>query len=261
MSQSILVTGGTGTLGVHVVGRLLEAGHLVRVLTRSPRLDTPYTVVAGDLTSGAGVDEAVAGADTIMHLATDPMVMGADLEGTRRLVEAARRAGTAHLVFISIVGVDRNPYFYYRAKHAAERVIEASGLPYTILRTTQFHDLVLYVTRKLARRPVMPVPMGWRFQPIDTGEVGERMTALAAGGAAGRVPDMGGPEIFTFRELMNRYLAAAGWRRTLVPVPIPGRISAAFRRGVQLVEGDGGGRRTYGAFLADRVKPGQPVGR
>ncbi|GAA1294716.1 nucleotide-diphosphate-sugar epimerase [Planotetraspora silvatica] len=259
MSQSILVTGGTGTLGVHVVGRLLEAGHPVRVLTRSPRLDTPYTVVGGDLTSGAGVDEAVAGADTIVHLASDPMVIGSDLEGARRLVEAARRAGTAHLVFISIVGVDRSPYFYYRAKYAAEQVIEASGLPYTILRTTQFHDFVLYVTRELARRPVMPVPMGWRFQPIDTGEVAERMVALASGGAAGRVPDMGGSETLTFRELMELYLA--GLRRPLVPVPVPGRISAAFRRGAHLVEGDGGGRRTYGAFLADQVKPGQPVGR
>jgi uncharacterized protein YbjT (DUF2867 family) len=231
------------------------------VLTRSPRLDTPYTAVGGDLTSGAGLEEAVAGTDTIVHLASDPMVRGADVDGTRRLVEAARRARTAHLVFISIVGVDRSPYFYYQAKYEAEQVIEASGLPYTILRTTQFHDFVLYMTKKLARLPVVPVPMGWRFQPIDAEEVGERMAALASGDAAGRVPDMGGPETLTFRELVNVYLTAAGRRRPLVPVPVPGKISAAFRRGVQLVGGDAGGRRTYGAFLADRVKPGEPVGR
>jgi uncharacterized protein YbjT (DUF2867 family) len=259
MSDSILVTGGTGTLGRHVVGRLLEAGAGVRVLTRSPRSGTAYVPVGGDLSTGAGLEEAVRGVSTVVHLASDPRRPATDVEGTRRLAEAARAAGTGHLVYVSIVGVDRHPYAYYRRKHEAERVVEASGLPYTILRTTQFHDFVLFLAQSLARLPVVPVPAGWRFQPVDTSEVGERLAAFALGAPAGRAPDMGGPEIRAARDLVRAYLTAAGRRRPLVSVPVPGKTAAAFRQGVHLAPGHATGVRTFGEFLAGRVTAGRPV--
>ena len=134
MTENILVTGGTGTLCRHVVDRLAGAGHPVRVLSRTRG---PYL---GDLSTGAGLQTAIDGVKTILHLAGDPRRAASDVEGTRRPVAAAPRE--AHLVFISIVGVDRHPYFYYRAKFQAEGVVERSGLPYTILRITRFHDLV-----------------------------------------------------------------------------------------------------------------------
>jgi uncharacterized protein YbjT (DUF2867 family) len=96
-------------------------------------------------------------------------------------VEAARAAGIWHLVDISIVGVDRVPYRYYQAKLQAERLVQASGLPWTILRATQFHQLVLLVARGLARLPVVPVPAATSFQPIDAAEVADRLAGLAAG--------------------------------------------------------------------------------
>lgn len=84
---------------------------------------------------------------------------GGDEEAAGHLLAAARRAGVGHLVYISIVGVDRVPYGYYRAKYAVERWIERSGLGFTILRTTQFHDLLVSLFGTLARSPVMPLPV------------------------------------------------------------------------------------------------------
>ena len=126
--RPVLVTGGTGTLGRVVVARLLDAGRDARVASRRPGAAT----AVADLRSGAGVDEAVAGADAMVHCATTSGA--ADVAVTRTLVDAARRADTPHLVFISIVGVDGIPLGYYRAKLAAERVIEDAGLGWTILR-------------------------------------------------------------------------------------------------------------------------------
>jgi len=125
----------------------------------------------------------------IVHCATG---LG-DVAAARHLIAAARRAGRPHLAYISIVGVDRIPFGYYKSKLAVERQVESSGLPWTVLRATQFHDLILGGCQALAGVPVMLVPGRVAFQPIDAGEVAGRLAELAAGPPAGRVPDMGGP--------------------------------------------------------------------
>ncbi|GIH90461.1 SDR family oxidoreductase [Planobispora siamensis] len=252
MTHTILVTGGTGTLGRHVVDRLTAAGHSVRVLSRTR---PPYI---GDLTTGAGLAEAVEGVRTIVHLASDPFKRGADVEAARRLIAAA--PGGTHLVYVSIVGVDRHPYSYYRTKHEVEGMIERSGLPYTILRATQFHDLIRYGARMLARLPVMFVPAGTSFQPIEAEDVAERLAELAVGEPAGRVPDLGGPEVLGAAEIARIYLRATGRRRPVLPVPIPGRVFAAFRGGVHMVPGRRDGRVTFEKFLAAAgERPGYSV--
>ena len=131
----------------------------------------------------------------------------------KALVEAAAATEPApHLLYVSIVGVDRVPFGYYRAKLAAEEVFAGSGLPHTILRATQFHDLVRTVLAWAARAPVLLVP-AMPDQPVDAGEVADRLVALAAGEPRGRVPDLGGPEVRDFRELAATYLRATGRRR------------------------------------------------
>ena len=116
-----------------------------------------------------------------MHAASDPRgdPWQVDVAGTRRLVEAVDRDRLQHLVYISIVGVDRIPYGYYRAKFAAEQVLLASGLPVTLLRVTQFHEFVDFLLDSARRGPVLPVPMGWRAQPVDIGEVAEHVPRCA----------------------------------------------------------------------------------
>jgi uncharacterized protein YbjT (DUF2867 family) len=252
MTSPILVTGGTGTLGRQVVPRLRSAGHDVRVLSRHPRPAAGgVELVAGDLGTGEGVQAAVEGTEIIMHLASS---IRGDEAKARQLVEAAARAGTRHLVFISVVGADKIGYF--ASKLAAEQVIAGSGLPWTTLRATQFHDLVLLIVRQLAKLPVVPVPAGWRVQPIDPGEVADRLVELALDRPAGLVPDLGGPRIYELAELARSYLRARGRHRPILPVPLPGRAARAYRAGANLAPDRAVGRRTWEEFLAERVSPG-----
>ena len=174
MSSPILVTGGTGTLGGHVVPRLRDAGCDVRVLSRhSHASGDGVEFVTGDLASGAGIEAAVSGVGTIVHLAGSAK---GDEAKARSLVRAASRAGVRHLVYISVIGADRVPmvsgidhamFGYFGSKLAAERVVSDSGLPWTTLRASQFYDLLLMVAEQMAKLPLIPVPAGFRFQPVD----------------------------------------------------------------------------------------------
>jgi uncharacterized protein YbjT (DUF2867 family) len=256
MNQAILVTGGSGTLGRGVVTRLLAADHQVRVLSRRPRpAGTPTAVgwVTGELVSGRGLAAAVADVAVIVHCVSNPLRPRVDIDGTRNLVEAARAAGIWHLIDISILGVERVPFRYYQAKLQAERLIQASGLPWTVLRATQFHQLVLLVARSLARLPLVPVPAATSFQPIDAAEVADRLTALAIGPPAGRVPDVGGPQIRPAADLVRTYLYVTGRRRPVLPVHLPGAVFAGYRQGGHLTPDRAVGHRTWEQFLAEHV--------
>jgi len=248
MSQRILVTGGTGVLGREVARRLLEQGREVRVLSRGPAPEgTPYAWRTGDLKTGDGIDVAVEGVDVIVHCAT---TLGSkDVAATRTLVDVARRAGTPHLVYVSIVGCDRIPFPYYKAKLATEEVVTASGLPWTILRATQFHDLIRMIVDVQRRLPVVFAPSRFRFQPVDAGEVAQRLVELALGEPAGRAPDMGGPEVREFADLARTRLRAAGRRRPLVPLPIPGGVGRGYRAGHHLTP-NATGTRTFEQYLS-----------
>jgi uncharacterized protein YbjT (DUF2867 family) len=261
MASPILVTGGTGTLGRLVVLRLRDAGYDVRVLSRSNHQDRPgVEFVTGDLGTGEGIEAAVAGAEIIVHCAGTTK---GDEEKARHLVRAASAAGTRHLVYISVVGADRVPvvsgidramFGYFQSKLAAERVIADSGLPWTTLRATQFHDLILMTVQGLAKMPVIPVPAGFRFQPVDTGEVATRLVDLAFAAPAGLVPDLGGPQVYEMTALVRSYLQACGKRRPILRVRMPGRAARAVRDGANLAPGHAVGRRTWEDFLAARVE-------
>jgi uncharacterized protein YbjT (DUF2867 family) len=252
-TKRVLVTGGTGTVGRPVVERLLDAGHDVRVASRGPRRAAPAGVgwATVDYRTGKGVDEALADVDVVVHCALNYRG-GAD----RTVIAAARRAGVSHLVYISIVGVDRIPFSYYRVKLKMERLLASSGVPWTILRTTQFHDLVLMGLTALARLPVLAVPKDVSFQPVDVRHVGMRMADLASGPPAGRVPDMGGPQVLSTRALAQAYLAASGRRRRLLPVWLPGKAFDGFRDGHHLTPQHAVGTVTFEEFLAERVRRG-----
>jgi len=258
MTTSILVTGGTGTLGRPVVERLRDAGASVTVLSRHPR-ETAGGIrfAVGDLSTGAGVEAAVRGAEVIVHCAGSSK--GDELK-TRTLVNAAKEA--RHIVLISVVGADRVPqvsaidrtlFGYYGMKLATERVVAQSGIGWSALRATQFHNLILIVAKALARSPVVPAPAGFRFQPVDVTEVAERMTELALGEPSGLVPDLAGPKIYTTAELLKSYLSATGKRRPLIPVHIPGQAAKALRAGANLAPDRAVGKLTWEEFLANGV--------
>jgi uncharacterized protein YbjT (DUF2867 family) len=260
VTSPFLVTGGTGTLGRLLVPRLRDAGGDVRVLSRRRHSSTGVEFVIGDLTTGEGLETAVAGVGTIVHCAGSAK---GDDDKTRNLVRAASRADVAHLVYISVVGADRIPvrsgidramFGYFASKRAAERVVADSGLPWTTLRATQFHDLILTVAQQLAKLPVMPVPAGVRQQPIDADEVAARLARLALGQPSGLVPDVGGPRTYELTELVRSYVRATHRHRLLIPVRLPGQAARAVRAGANLAPDQAVGQRTWEDFLTERLR-------
>jgi uncharacterized protein YbjT (DUF2867 family) len=260
MAAPILVTGGTGTLGRLVVSRLRKAGRDVRVLSRSEHESVDgVEYVVGDVSTGEALDRAVSGVEIVIHCAGSGK---GDDDKARNLVQAASVAGVEHLVFISVVGADRIPvvsgldrtmFGYFDAKRKAEEIVADSGLPYTTLRATQFHDLNLLAVQQVAKMPVAPAPAGFRFQPIDADEVAERLVELALGQPAGLVADVGGPQVYSMSELIRSYLRVVRRRRPIMQMRMPGQAARAFREGANLTPDRAVGRKTWEEFLTERV--------
>ncbi|HEX2073509.1 MAG TPA: NAD(P)H-binding protein [Geodermatophilus sp.] len=246
--MDILVTGGTGRLGQRVVDRLQGTGARVRQMSRR---GTGPGGVRGDLATGRDLAMALSGAEVVVHAASDSRgdPWQVDVAGTRRLVQAVDRTRLRHVVYISIVGVDRIPYGYYRAKFAAEQVLLASGLPVTLLRITQFHDLIDELLATARRGPVLPVPMSWRVQPVDVGEAAAHVAEVAAGTPTGDVVEFAGPEELTAAEMARQWAAAREPGTRVIATPVPGRLSAAVRDGGALPTGGARGRITYAEHL------------
>ncbi len=236
------------------------------MLSRRPRdARDGIEFATGDLATGGGVEAAVAGIDVIVHCAGSQK--DDDIK-TQSLVRAARPAGVRHLVYISVVGADRVPvvsgidramFGYFASKLAAERVVAESGIPWTTLRATQFHDLVLMVAQQMAKLPLIPVPAGFRFQPVETGEVADRLVELALGAPSGLVPDIAGPRIYSMADLLRSYLDAKHLRRLTLPVGLPGRAARASRQGAILAPDRAVGRKTWEEFLAEHVTGAAPA--
>jgi uncharacterized protein YbjT (DUF2867 family) len=273
----ILVTGGTGTLGRVVVPALQAAGHEVAVLSRKAAGAAGPTSAAtgstgaptsasgaerrtGDLRTGAGLAEALQGVSAVVHLASDPRhTREVDVDGTARLSGAAAAAGCGHLVVISIVGCDRVPFGYYRAKATAEEVALRGPVPASVLRATQFHELVVRLAQAATLGPVAVVPRGLRAASVDVRDVAERLVRAVADGPAGRLPDLGGPEDLGLADVAAAWARARG-RRPPRPLHVPawGGFLRAFAAGANLPGPDAErGTRTLAAWIAER----QPAAR
>jgi uncharacterized protein YbjT (DUF2867 family) len=251
----VLVTGGTGTLGRKVVIRLLSRHHRVRILSHQahPAIPTAVEVTTGDLASGAGLREAAAGVEVIIHCASnwrDPLLR-TDVAGTRALLEAARAGGLPHLLYISIVGVDRTGYAYYRAKREVEQMVEHSGFPWTVLRATQFHNFVQYLLQSCGvdTQPEVVVPDGIRMQSIDVGEVADRLVLLMEHGPSGQTPELGGPQILSLEEMAQIYVHLRGRQATIRAAEPADEMYTMMRTGIILTPAHAEGKVTWEQYL------------
>ncbi len=255
------MTGATGTLGGALVDRLVEAGW--RVLAATRRLDDPPPTAEGDgtiewvkldLVEGTGIEAGVADADAVVHAATAPQgdTMAVDVRGTERLLDAAEGAGVEHLLYPSIVGVGEIPFSYYERKREAERAVEASPVPSTTLRATQFHAFVDELLGTVAKLPVWPLPTELRAQPVDHREVADRIVDYLADGPRGRADPVGGPAVHRLGELASAYREARGLRRAVVRLPIPGGVAKGFRAGKATRPDHAVGTVTWESWLAER---------
>jgi uncharacterized protein YbjT (DUF2867 family) len=233
--MKLLVTGATGTLGGEVLVAARSAGLGVRGMSRRVLSDTTRAVewVEGDLATGHGLDEALRGVDAVVHTASDSRHGDeVDVNGTQRLVEAARKANIRHIVFVSIVGVDEIPFGYFKQKLKAEQIVTSGAVPFSILRATQFHSFVDQLIGKAARLPfVIALPAGFVVQSVAVSEVAERVMRCVAQGPKGRVPDFGGPDVMPLKDAAQLWREARHVNKRIVPVPVPGAVAAAFRAG------------------------------
>lgn len=247
-----LLTGATGTLGEALRPRLRDAGHEVVGTSRSPP-DEDGEWVTMDLSEGTGVEAAVEDVDAVVHAATDPMgdPEAVDVEGTRRLLEAAEDADVSNFVYVSIVGIDDIPWSYYQHKLTAEGLVQDSDVPGTIVRATQFHEFVDEFLGMVSRLPLLPVPTKFKVQPIAAAELAETIVEEGMPEAAGRVSDLVGPEVLTGRQIANTYREARGLRRPVVRLPIPGKTASAFRSGAATQPDRAGGTVTWEDWVTD----------
>jgi uncharacterized protein YbjT (DUF2867 family) len=251
----VLVTGGTGALGRLVAARLVSRGEEVRILSRRPGAGTH----TGDLTTRAGVAEAVSGAEIIVHAASDTQRLGrSDVTQIEHVMEHA--GGAAHLLYVSIVGIDRIPFGYYRRKLACEQRVVSSRIPYTILRATQFHELIAFVLLQVERLPVAPLPLEFRFQTIAADEVADRICQLAAEGPTNRLWNLGGPQVQSLRDMVAQWRAVRSRPRRPLPLSLPGAVPRAFREGRNTCPGQAGGRLTWSEYLAQGPTPAYTLG-
>jgi uncharacterized protein YbjT (DUF2867 family) len=229
----VLITGATGSLGRHLVPAIRTAAHGVRVVSRGPRrAAVPIEIewAQADITSGRGLGAALDGVEAVVHAASDARNPGvADVGGTRQLVQAARAAGVAHLLYISIVGIDDIPLGYYVHKREAEHIIASSGVPYSILRATQFHSLLdRFLSGIAARAPfVLPLPASFKFQTVA-----ESYGAMA-----------------------RTWMDVKGMRRIVIPLPLPGAVAGGFRAGKNTVRDGPHGRIRWREWLTAQKGP------
>jgi uncharacterized protein YbjT (DUF2867 family) len=213
--------------------------------------------VSADLVTGHGIDAAVAGVDTVIHAASDPRgdPHCTDVAGTELLVAAGRRAGVRHVVYVSIVGIDRVPYPYYRQKLHAEDMIRSGSIPWTILRGTQFHDFMDSLFRRFTRFPIGGLPKSWLGQPVHVGEFADALWQCVAAGPSRRAPDFAGPEVLRYGEMMRAWLRAQARHKMVLNLPLRGRMAAAFRSGGATAPDRAVGQLTWGAWLQTRYGP------
>jgi uncharacterized protein YbjT (DUF2867 family) len=208
--MKIQLTGAGGDLGSAVLPRLVEDGHDVRPMSRRPR---PGWVVA-DLAAGSGLAEAVRDVDAVVHLASSPTrTRNTDVEGTRRLVAAAKAAGVRHFVYVSIIGIDRVPLPYYRMKLAAEAVIRAGGVPFTVVRAAQFPTLIDTLLRGSSKAGPVLIDTNLRFQPVAVEDVADRIASVLGSGPVNGIVEIAGPEAAALGDLARDWLRARGSRR------------------------------------------------
>lgn len=250
----VAVVGGTGVLGKPLVAALAARGDEVRALSRTaPRkLPDGASHHRVDLTDGEGLAEALAGVEVVVDASnSSPRDAGPVLvEGTKRLLAAGVQAGIRHHVGVSIVGCDRVPIAYYKVKVEQEEAIAAGEVPWSLLRATQFHDLLAWGFAQAARFRVLPTGKA-RIQPVEVGIVAARLADVAHSEPAGRVPAVAGPEVCTLGELARAWRKADGRRLLPLRLPTVGKVGRPLGEGAICDPDAAAGGPTFEQWLAD----------
>jgi uncharacterized protein YbjT (DUF2867 family) len=241
----IAVAGGTGTVGRHVVAVARERGHHVVGISRAEGVD---------LVNGRGLYQALQGAETVIDVSgiqTVSTKKAVDFftNATQNLLAAEKQAGVKHHIALSIVGIDKANSGLYAGKLVQEDEVRHGGIPWTLLRSTQFHEFVPMTVKAASAGPAVLVPKMFT-QPIAAREVAIALVDAAEAGPRGRVPDLGGPRAEQLKDLVKAYLARSGQKKRIIPLHVPGPMGKAMRKGGLIpAAGAAVGRQTFLEWL------------
>lgn len=229
----IVVAGATGTVGRHVVVAAERRGHEVVPLSRS---------TGQDVSTGVGLDTALTGADAVIDVTGVASTSAAAsvaffAAATRNLLAAEVRQSVGHHVALSIIAIDYLPLGYYAGKIEQERLVTAGPVPFSILRTTQFHEFARQVLGRAAFGPIALVPAGL-LRPIAAADVAAALVAIAEGTERGRRRDLRGPRDEILLEMVRTVIRADGRRMRALGVSLPGAFWRGMRSGVLRGTGD-----------------------
>ena len=257
--KKILITGGTGNLGKQVVDLLLLHKEFeVNILSSRANAHSSDNVkiFKGDLANNVGLANATEEAEIIIHCASNASnFKQVDIDGTYNLLNSLNKK-IRHFIYISIVGVDKSSYPYYQAKHQVEKMIAGSGIPYTVLRTTQFHSFVLAMLQPFIENKtngVIKIPPGMIFQSVDIKEVSKKLVEISLEEATGLLPDFGGPDILSFENMCQDYLRIMKLEGIIEPADIEGARYELFRTEVNLCPHNVFGTITWQKYLKDNL--------
>ena len=232
--MKIVVVGGTGLIGKKVVARLAAQGH--DVLAASP--GTGVNALTGE-----GLAQALAGAQVVVDVANSPSfedqaVLNFFETSGRNLAAAEKQAGVAHHVALSVVGTDKLAQSgYFRAKIAQEALIRQAGIPYTIVRSTQFLEFLGGIAQSAGKADTIHLTPAL-IQPISSDDVADAVADAALAAPVNGMIDIAGPERFRMSDLVQRYLQATGDRRTVVADPAARYFGADLQEGTLVPEGE-----------------------
>jgi uncharacterized protein YbjT (DUF2867 family) len=222
----IAVAGGTGTVGRHVVAIARERGHHAVSLSRTEGVD---------LVNGRGLDQALQNVETVIDVAgiqvmSTKKAVDFFTNATQNLLAAEKKAGVKHHVGLSIAGIDNANSGLYAGKLVQEDEVRHGGVPWTLLRSTQFHEFVPMSIKAASVGPLVLVPT-MLTQPVAAKEVAAALVNAAEAGPKGRIPDLGGPRTEQLKGLVAAYLAKAAQKKRIVPLRVPGPMGKAMRNG------------------------------
>ncbi|MDR7187272.1 uncharacterized protein YbjT (DUF2867 family) [Microbacterium sp. BE35] len=240
----LAIAGGTGMTGGHIAEIARGRGHDVSTLSRRTGVE---------LLSGAGLAGSLDGVDALIDV-TNVTTAKPDVSvmlfagATKSLLMAERAAGVAHHLVLTIVGAEAAPDGYYAGKLVQERLVAGSDVPWTILRTTQFHEYAAMMYHR-GHAGAHVTPSG-RVQPVAVHEVAAHLVDLAEQGPAGRATDLAGPQEESLADMVHRYARAIGHRGPIPVVNTPGGLGRALRSGALLPGPDAlRGTQTFAEWL------------
>lgn len=256
-SPSILITGGTGLLGKAVCHFLDQAGLSYQVAShQKPTLNGSVFM---DLTTSNGMAEAVRGKNVILHLASDKKHPDNDVHGTERLLDAIRSQGlNVHFIYISIVGVEELPMPYFKQKAQVEKMVMQSGIPYSILKATQFHEYVDSILHSLFKLGIGLVPKNVFVQPVSVTVIAKKLVDICMSQPTFRMQSLGGPEIFKLEDLAGQWLQARMKSNKHITFSLWGNNGKKLKNGVLTCPQDKAGGLNWRSWLKEHYRTQRP---